>query len=48
MEYPEKTLEYLKRAKLDDFTYNKSIQKTIESYRVDGDMKTCLRNMKRK
>ena len=48
VEYPEKTLEYLKRAKLDDFTYNKSIQKTIESYRVDGDMKTCLRNMKRK
>lgn len=46
--YPEKTLEYLKRAKLDDFTYNKSIQKTIESYRVDGDMKARLRNMKRK
>ena len=46
--YPEKTMEYLKRAKLDDFTYNKAIQKTIESYRVDEAMKVKLRNMRRK
>lgn len=46
--YPEKTIEYLQRAKLDDFTYNKSIQKTIESYRVDEDMKARLRAMRRK
>jgi 3-methyladenine DNA glycosylase AlkD len=46
--YPEKTIEYLKRAKLDDFTYNKSIQKTIESYRVDEEMKMRLRAMRRK
>lgn len=46
--YPEKTMEYLKRSELDDFTYNKAIQKTIESYRVDEAMKTRLRGMKRK
>lgn len=46
--YPEKTMEYLKRAKLDDFTYNKAIQKTIESYRVDEAMKVKLRSMRRK
>lgn len=46
--YPEKTMEYLKKSSLDDFTFNKSIQKTIESYRVDDDMKTVLRSMRRK
>lgn len=46
--YPEKTMEYLKRAKLDDFTYNKAIQKTVESYRVDETMKVKLRSMRRK
>ena len=46
--YPEKTMRYLNRAKLDDFTYNKSIQKTIESYRVDEETKNKLRAMKRK
>lgn len=46
--YPEKTMEYLKRAKLDDFTYNKAIQKAIESYRVDETMKVKLRSMRRK
>lgn len=46
--YPGKTMEYLKRAKLDDFTYNKAIQKTVESYRVDETMKAKLRSMRRK
>lgn len=46
--YPDRTMEYLKHAALDDFTYNRSIQKTIESYRVDEDMKAILRGMRRK
>lgn len=46
--YPDRTMEYLKKSTLDDFTFNKSILKTIESYRVDDDMKTVLRSMKRK
>ena len=44
----EKTLEYLINNKLDDFTYNKALQKIIESYRVSKDEKEIIRNMKRK
>lgn len=33
---------------LDDFTFNKTIQKICESYRVDKDTKAVLRQMKRK
>ena len=33
---------------LDDFTYNKSIQKICESYRVDKETKARLRSLKRK
>lgn len=48
IKYKEKTLEYLKCSKLDDFTYNKALQKAIESYRVDEKMKYIYRSMKRK
>ena len=44
----EKTLEYLINNNLDDFTYNKALQKIIESYRVSKDEKEIIRNMKRK
>ena len=33
--------------KIDNFTYNKSIQKAIESYRLTKEQKTELRNMKK-
>ena len=33
---------------LDDFTYNKAIQKMLESYRVSAEDKEMLRGMKRK
>lgn len=45
--YPEKTYAYLKNNNLDDFTYNKAIQKMIESYRVSDEDKKLLRTMKR-
>ncbi len=48
VKYPDKTMAYLKTSKLDNFTYNKSLQKIIESYRVDPDTKTLIRTMKRK
>lgn len=41
-------IDYLKTCKLDDFTYNKSIQKIKESYRVSKEEKSILSNMKRK
>ena len=48
VKYPEKTMRYLKNSNLDDFTYNKSLQKILESYRVDQESKAVIRNMKRK
>lgn len=47
IKYPELTLNYLKDNKLDDFTYNKAIQKIIESTRVSITNKNLLRKMKR-
>lgn len=46
----EKTWEYMQPGNnnLDDFTYNKAIQKMIESYRISDDDKQKLRLMKRK
>lgn len=48
VKYPQKTMIYLKDNGLDDFTYNKSLQKIVESYRVDQESKEILRSMKRK
>lgn len=48
IKHQNKTLEYLKTSKLDDFTYNKALQKAIESYRINEKMKDLYRSMKRK
>lgn len=48
IKYRELTLDYLAGCSLDDFTYNKSIQKMIESRRVSDEDKKMLREMKRK
>lgn len=45
---PEVTMHYLKNNTLDDFTYNKALQKITESYRVDPETKQMIRSMKRK
>jgi thiamine-phosphate diphosphorylase len=45
--YPEKTYAYLVNGNsLDKFTFNKSLQKMIESYRVSADDKVKLRALK--
>jgi len=44
---PEPTMSYLLSNTLDDFTYNKALQKITESYRVDQETKTMIRAMKR-
>lgn len=48
VKYPDRTMAYLKDCTLDDFTYNKTLQKIIESYRVDDVTKDVIRSMKRK
>lgn len=47
IKYREETFSYLVSCNLDDFTYNKSIQKMIESFRVSSQDKQILRGMKR-
>lgn len=46
IKYYDETIEYLKNAKIDKFTYNKGIQKALESYRITDEKKKELRKMK--
>lgn len=48
VKFPEWTMNYLKNNSLDDFTYNKALQKIIESDRIDNETKETIRQMKRK
>lgn len=49
IKYNDKTMKFLvEENKLDKFTYNKTLQKMIESYRVEKAQKEILRKMKRK
>ncbi|WP_272037979.1 DNA alkylation repair protein [Paenibacillus sp. JJ-100] len=45
---PEVTMPYLQHNTLDDFTYNKALQKITESHRVTPEDKQRIRGMKRK
>ena len=46
IKFPHKTLVFLKNNNLDSFTYNKSLQKIIESTRVSKEDKDSIRSMK--
>lgn len=48
VKFPTLTMDYLRYNRLDTFTYNKALQKIIESYRVDAPTKEVIRTMKRK
>lgn len=47
VKYPQKTEKYLKKSGLDDWTYNKSIQKICESLKIDKKIKNKLKKLKR-
>ena len=47
IKYKEKTDAFLHHNHLDDFTYNKSLQKICESLRVSKEEKTYIRSLKR-
>lgn len=48
IKYNQKAIIFLKeKNNLDKFTYNKTLQKMIESYRIDKEQKEILRKMKR-
>lgn len=46
--FPVETHAFLLDNHLNDFTYNKAIQKMMESYRISPEQKEVLRTMKRK
>lgn len=48
VKFPNETKSFLSDNNLDDFTFNKSIQKICESYRVNQEDKELLKLMKRK
>ncbi|MBE6829029.1 MAG: DNA alkylation repair protein [Ruminococcaceae bacterium] len=48
VKYPEQTMAYLQTDGLDDWTYNKTLQKIVESFRVDDRTKAVIRGMKRR
>ena len=48
VKFEGQTTDYLRECRLDDVTYNKALQKIIESNRVDKRTKDRVRKMKRK
>lgn len=47
IKFPEQVMEYLKENKLDDWTYNKALQKITESRQIDKEVKDDIRSLKR-
>lgn len=47
IKYYDETKKYLQISNIDKFTYNKSIQKAIESFRITKEQKEELRKMKK-
>lgn len=47
VKFQDKTLKYLENNNLDDWTYNKALQKIRESLRVSDETKEKIKNMKR-
>ncbi len=47
IKYPAATIEYLLRSKMPVWTFNKSISKICDSYRVDAQTKSFLKRMKK-
>ncbi|MGL4985811.1 MAG: DNA alkylation repair protein, partial [Treponemataceae bacterium] len=47
IKFPHLTTEFLNNNSLDDYTYNKALQKIIESKRINLETKVVMRGMKR-
>ncbi len=47
IKYNDKFMSYIHHSKLDRFTYNKTLQKLIESYRINQKQKEIFKNLKR-
>ena len=47
IKFYDETMKYLGKSNLNKFTYNKALQKAIESYRITDKQKDILRSMKK-
>lgn len=47
VKFPIKTMKLLENNNLDNWTYNKALQKIIESYRIDDKTKMIIKKMKK-
>lgn len=47
IKYPNHTIEYIKNNELDNFTYNKTLSKIFDSFRVSKNQKEELRKIKK-
>lgn len=47
IKFPNETMTFLKNNHLDDFTYNKTLQKITESLKIDKETKEIIRGMRR-
>lgn len=47
IKYPEATLVYMRASRLPKWTFNKTISKICDSYRVDNEVKEILRRMRK-
>ena len=47
IKYPSETIKYLNKSSLDDWTFNKTISKIIDSKRCNKDQKAMLNHLKR-
>ena len=47
IKFYDETKEFMKKSNIEKFTYNKAIQKAIESYRITEEQKEELRKLKK-
>lgn len=47
IKFEKETMDYLKQNKLDNKTYNKALQKIVESLKIDKETKEIIRQMKK-
>ncbi|MDE5897833.1 MAG: hypothetical protein K2H09_01005, partial [Treponemataceae bacterium] len=46
--FPAEGMAFLQRTRIDDATFNRAVQKILESFRCPAELKPALRAMKRK
>lgn len=47
IKYPSETMDYLSKSKMPAWTFNKTISKICDSYRIDTEMKKILKKMRK-